>query len=135
MTILPSLLLFTLPAAILSAFALPQAAQHVFDDVAAAKPHDPWNLTSLQNSTYHSMYHPLYEIDNFMEDLAVTYPELVQLVNIGHSAEGREMLAMRISKPPSAAGEDEKAHAEHVNKLGFVVSGAQHAREVRSFDD
>jgi len=80
----------------------------------------PWNLTSLSNTTFHSMYHPLYEIEEFMQDMAELYPDFVQLVNIGHSAEGREMVAMRLSKG---------SRSKVKSKLGFVVTGAQHARE------
>ncbi|TFY63501.1 hypothetical protein EVJ58_g3211 [Rhodofomes roseus] len=78
-----------------------------------------WNLTSLANTTFHSEYHPLDEIEDFVQVMAGMYPDLVQLVNIGHSAEGREMAAMRISKP----GTKTKV------KPGFVLTGAQHARE------
>jgi len=78
-----------------------------------------WNLTSLANTTFHAEYHPLYEIEDFVQAMADAYPNLVQVVNIGHSAEGREMAAMRISKP----GKKAKA------KPGFVLTGAQHARE------
>lgn len=53
--------------------------------------------------------------------MAILYPDIVQLVNIGHSAEGREMVAMRISKGSGGSLKQ---------KAGFVVTGAQHAREV-----
>ncbi|KAF9811509.1 hypothetical protein IEO21_06560 [Rhodonia placenta] len=79
-----------------------------------------WNLTSLSNSTFHSVYHPLEEIEEFVEAMAILYPDIVQLVNIGHSAEGREMVAMRISKGSGGSLKQ---------KAGFVVTGAQHARE------
>ncbi|OBZ77987.1 hypothetical protein A0H81_01861 [Grifola frondosa] len=60
-----------------------------------------WDLSSLANTTYHSSYHPLYEIEEFMQEMAEQYPGFVQLVNLGHSAEGREMFAMRLSKTRS----------------------------------
>ncbi|KZT71070.1 hypothetical protein DAEQUDRAFT_707371 [Daedalea quercina L-15889] len=78
-----------------------------------------WNLTSLANTTFHSEYHPLNEIEGFIEAMTGMYPDLVQLANIGHSAEGREMVAMRISKP----------NTKTKVKPGFVLTGAQHARE------
>ncbi|EMD36297.1 hypothetical protein CERSUDRAFT_51898, partial [Gelatoporia subvermispora B] len=81
-----------------------------------------WNLTSLSNTTYHSAYHPLYEIEGFMQELESLYPDIVQLAYIGHSAEGREMLAMKISKgTPSSKNQKTQA--------GVVIAGAQHARE------
>ncbi|CCM03464.1 uncharacterized protein FIBRA_05597 [Fibroporia radiculosa] len=86
----------------------------------ARAPSSSWNLTSLSNTTFHADYHPLHEIEEFVEALAALHPEVVQLVNIGHSAEGREMFAMRLSKN---TGKKAKA------KAGFVITGAQHARE------
>ncbi|EPS95107.1 hypothetical protein FOMPIDRAFT_1038635 [Fomitopsis schrenkii] len=88
---------------------------------AARRPSGPssWNLSSLANTTFHSEYHPLHEIEDFVRAMANMFPELVQVAYIGHSAEGREMTALRISKP------NPKAKA----KPGFVLTGAQHARE------
>ncbi|KAL1943969.1 hypothetical protein VTO73DRAFT_3787 [Trametes versicolor] len=83
-----------------------------------------WDLGSLSNSTYHSVYHPLYEIEGFVETVARTHPHLVQLVNLGHSAEGREMTAMRIFR-----GDDALRKTSRKEKVGFVLTGAQHARE------
>lgn len=88
-----------------------------------------WDLGSLSNSTYHSVYHPLYEIEGFVETVARTHPHLVQLVNLGHSAEGREMTAMRISR-----SDDGLRKASRKEKVGFVLTGAQHAREVSTPD-
>ncbi|KAH9950804.1 hypothetical protein B0H21DRAFT_721773 [Amylocystis lapponica] len=86
------------------------------------KPRPPsieWNLTSLSNTTFHSNYHPLDEIEVFMQQMAALYPDIVKLDYIGHSAEGREMVAMRLSRDSG----------NFKTKKGFVVTGAQHARE------
>ncbi|KAI0371997.1 hypothetical protein BV20DRAFT_941130 [Pilatotrama ljubarskyi] len=85
-----------------------------------------WNLSSLPNSTYHSVYHPLYEVEDFMQELANTYPTTVELVNLGHSAENREMIAMRLSKGNDGLKRPGRSSAR---KSGFVITGAQHARE------
>ncbi|KAI8970884.1 hypothetical protein BD414DRAFT_501498 [Trametes punicea] len=85
------------------------------------------NLSSLANSTYHSIYHPLYEIEDFMQEMASTYPDLVELINLGHSSEGREMLALRISKGDSQFSKSDGLSMS--KKVGFVITGAQHARE------
>ncbi|KAI0674351.1 hypothetical protein C8Q78DRAFT_1143469 [Trametes maxima] len=82
------------------------------------------NIGSLANSTYHSVYHPLYEIEDFVGELARTYPDLVQLVNLGHTAQGREMFAVQLSRKA-----DEMKRSSVVKKTGFVITGAQHARE------
>jgi hypothetical protein len=86
-----------------------------------------WNLTSLENSTFHSAYHPLFEIDEFMYQLQAEHPDLVRLVPLGHTGQGREMVGMTISreenKPPGA-------RAFTAEKMSFVITGAQHAREV-----
>ena len=91
-----------------------------------------WNLTSLSNTTYHAFYHPLSEIENFMEDLATAHPSLVQLVPLGHSGEGREMVGLKISKDasPSPFLQSQSGRSSSTKKLGFVITGAQHAREV-----
>lgn len=63
-----------------------------------------------------------------MQKLAELHPEIVTIHNIGHSAEGREMLALTLSIPSV----DTAAHTvPGPGKLGFVIVGAQHAREVR----
>lgn len=95
---------------------------------------DPWGLSNFTNTTYHNSYHPLFEIDSFMDHLAALYPEHVSLYELGHSAEGREMLAMHIHEDYS---EGEKVETKRKTrtpkgKKGFVIMGAQHAREVCS---
>ena len=53
-----------------------------------------WNLSSLVNSAYHGNYRPLYEIDQFIQEVA----ELDRnIVKIGYSAEGRGMTAIILS--------------------------------------
>ncbi|KAK7689355.1 hypothetical protein QCA50_007146 [Cerrena zonata] len=86
-----------------------------------------WDLSSLDNSTLHSNYRRLNEIDQFVEDLVREYPNNVNLVSIGHSAEGREMFALEIVKEKAQGLKDN--HTESAKKSGFVLTGAQHARE------
>ncbi|TFY75188.1 hypothetical protein EWM64_g8825 [Hericium alpestre] len=96
---------------------------------------DSWDLTSLENTTYHSTYHPLNDIYSFIHDLAATYPDLVSVVSLGHSGEGREMYALEISAGPSwnKGSHEQKWRVPEGNDveepLGFVITGAQHARE------
>ncbi|KAF5354182.1 hypothetical protein D9756_006896 [Leucocoprinus leucothites] len=85
-----------------------------------------WDLASFTNSTFHQNYHPLYEIDGFIQELARLHPDLVRLHNIGHSAEGREMIAMTFSAPSTNST---LRGLPGPGKLGFVIVGAQHARE------
>lgn len=75
-----------------------------------------------------------------MHDLSAAHPDTVRIVGIGHSAQGREMYALEISSGPSVpdavTGEGEysrkRKHGGVENgKIGFAVTGAQHAREVR----
>ncbi|KAJ7735738.1 peptidase M14 [Mycena metata] len=79
--------------------------------------HPDWNLTSLQNTTFHAEFHPQAEVDAFMVDLARLHPDSVSILHLGHSGEEREMLGMKISTP------------SNTRKLGFIVLGPQHARE------
>lgn len=85
----------------------------------------PWSLISLTNSTYHEDYHPLSEVDHFVDELLEQHPDLVTRASIGHSSEGREMYALTISKART------EAKAKYAKKTGFLLTGAQHAREVR----
>ncbi|THH32186.1 hypothetical protein EUX98_g1981 [Antrodiella citrinella] len=83
----------------------------------------PWSLISLTNSTFHEDYHRLEDIDSFVDELLELYPDLVTRTDIGHSSEGREMFALTISKPKVTDTSD------NAKKTGFVLTGAQHARE------
>ena len=57
----------------------------------------------------------------FIAELAESFPELVTVIKLGHSAEARELFGLKLSK--NAAGK---------GRMGFVINGAQHAREVRT---
>lgn len=121
-----------------------------------------WDVVSPSNATFHEQYHPLGEIESFVRDLAAAYPRQVSIVPLGHSGEGREMIALEItaagSSDESTAGASFSAvapHGGHVSRdqntqvvlgkkkkngsksgaharHGFLITGAQHAREVRS---
>jgi len=56
-----------------------------------------WNLSSLVNPAYHGNYHPLYEIDQFIQEVAELDRNIVKLHKIGHSAEGRGMTVITLS--------------------------------------
>ena len=88
-----------------------------------------WNLSSLSNTTYHAAYHSIEDIGNFVKELLDLYPNQVELVPIGHSAQHREMFALEITKSKTL-----QRHATSAprKKNGFVIAGAQHAREVRT---
>lgn len=97
------------------------------------EPIPSWNLESLQNTTYHNEYHPLHEIDHFMHDLASLHPDRIHIDDLGHSAEGREMYAMRLYRPETELMKKKRKESTgQADKPGFVIIGAQHAREVRS---
>jgi hypothetical protein len=91
-----------------------------------------WNLSSFANSTYHRTYHPLYEINGFMEEIATLHQDRVRVVELGHSGEGREMLGLKISLDRPSIPTKNKDKSLQIKK-GFVISGAQHAREVCSY--
>lgn len=120
-----------------------------------------WDVASESpsNATFHARYHPLAEIEGFMRELAAAYPEQAAIVPLGHSGEGREMLALEISSARGAGasgagardgshdqnsaqvvmldgkGKDETGRGTTVQppRCGFLVTGAQHAREVSFF--
>ena len=89
-----------------------------------------WEAGAFANSTYHALYHPLDEVVDFMGDLAAAHPTLVELVELGHSGEGREMLAMKLSSTHVVARGHKGTGEAKKEKAGFVITGAQHAREV-----
>lgn len=86
-----------------------------------------WINIGLSNSSFHERYHPLEETDEFLQQLALAYPENVVLEEVGKSAEGRSIIAAAISKPEIR----KKKKNGLKKKPRFVVLGAQHAREVR----
>jgi len=90
-------------------------------------------LSSLENTTYHSDYHPLFEIDGFLNGLVAFYPNTTQVHKLGHSGEGREMVGITISKGAELEKtmQKKKNHPRPYTKPSFVIIGAQHAREVR----
>ncbi|KAF8906661.1 hypothetical protein CPB85DRAFT_1313002 [Mucidula mucida] len=75
---------------------------------------------------FHSKYHPLFEVESFLFGLADAFPEQVRTVQLGHSAEGREMQGVVISTPGVIA----KGKPGNVGQTkDMVILGAQHARE------
>ena len=88
-----------------------------------------WN-TSFSTSAFHSSYHPLPEIQDFISGLVDEYPDLIELVSIGRTAEQREMTVLKISDDEKSAP-DGKNRASLRRKGAVVIVGAQHAREVR----
>lgn len=109
-----------------------------------------WDVASPSNATFHARYHPLDEIQSFVRDLVTANPQQVAVVPLGHSGEGREMFALEISSAAGASagardgshdqnsrqvvldGKDGKGKEERGTgpRCGFLVTGAQHAREV-----
>ena len=110
-----------------------------------------WDVASPSNATFHARYHPLDEIESFVRDLAAAYPQQVAVVPLGHSGEGREMFALEISSAAAgaSAGARDGSHDQNSRQVvldgmdgkgkeergagprcGFLVTGAQHAREV-----
>lgn len=85
---------------------------------------------SFSNSTFHSSYHTLPEIETFISDLAKEHPGLVELISIGRTGEQREMTVVKISdtNKPAPGGKND---VPLKSKGTMVIIGAQHAREVR----
>jgi hypothetical protein len=97
-------------------------------------------MSSLENTTFHDSYHPLSQIELFMRELVDAHPETARLINLGRSAEGRDILGLTISRGVDDDSEKDiggkkrkkkkKGPRKQKEKLGFVIQGAQHAREV-----
>ncbi|KAG6828180.1 hypothetical protein H0H87_002738 [Tephrocybe sp. NHM501043] len=123
-TILPSPLL-KLPHTLVSNVSAPLARPERSNSYAE------WDLPSLQNSSFHNDYHPLFEIDEFVRELPRVNPDLVTVKPLGHSGMGKEMISLIISKDGNEGALQRNKHKpyEGVEKLAFVIIGAQHARE------
>jgi extracellular matrix protein 14 len=85
------------------------------------------------NASFHDRYHSLDDINAFVHGLMAAYPNLVKTVNLGHSAEGREMHGIVIGKEEADVPMpvvDYRRTKKGSRKHGFVIMGPQHAREV-----
>ena len=67
----------------------------------------------------YSKYHTLDEISEFIDTLAATYPELVSLIDVGTSFEGRTIRAVRFTGDSG----------DNATKAGIWLDGGIHARE------
>ncbi|ETW75141.1 Metallo peptidase M14 [Heterobasidion irregulare TC 32-1] len=87
-----------------------------------------WNLPSLSNTTYHASYHTLDDIYGFLRDLAAVYPDKVKIIPLGHTGESRELYALEIGSS-NTKSHDPKGETSTNEKLSFLITGTQHARE------
>jgi hypothetical protein len=81
-----------------------------------------------QPSDFHSSYHSWPSIASFLHILAHDFSDLAQLVRLGTTSEGRIIWGIRVSRPPRPRPGPPRQGGD--NKLGMVISGGQHAREV-----
>lgn len=111
-------------------------------------PLDEFNLTTLA-TPYHDNYHFYENITRFADTLATTFPSLVKIETIGTSAEGRDIIAIRLHKFVNVTNGDDQEPSEsraHVKTSQgrakvkdddrlrvFYLQGGQHAREVSPF--
>ncbi|KAL7415333.1 hypothetical protein BDY24DRAFT_338162 [Mrakia frigida] len=85
---------------------------------------------------FHDSYHRIGEVSDFLDDLKKGWPELVEIVTIGNSSEGREIKGIRIGVAPPLDAAGGKKHKKSKGdddgkgrKKEFVVIGGQHGRE------
>lgn len=105
----------------------------------------PLDLKHL-TSVFHNDYHRLDEITEFVNELSRQFPRLVELVKVGQSVEGREILGIKIEQVRSLTRSYFIRNllmtqifsllwlSQPGNKKlrpRVVVQGAQHARDVR----
>jgi hypothetical protein len=70
---------------------------------------------SMDGDDFFKTYHTYGEIVEWMEGIATKHSDLVEMINIGETYEGREILGLRISGGNATRG--------------IVYHGGQHARE------
>jgi len=125
----------------------------IFDTPRTSHTLGSWNITTLKETTFHESYHPLGDIEGFLRQLNDAYPNITRVIDIGRTSEQREMYGFTLS----VGGYDEEEDGDEEDaedgrkkkkkkkrlpkspvgnpgeKLGFVLLGAQHAREVGFF--
>jgi hypothetical protein len=74
------------------------------------------------NGDWFQSYKQLREINDRLDFLAQSYPNLAQVTTIGQSLEGRDIRMIRITGP------DAKGNPRD-GRAAFVIEGTQHARE------
>lgn len=70
----------------------------------------------------HDSYHPLDSVYAILALFAAEYPSLTEVIDLGTTSEGHTIKGIKLTNKNSAL------HATE-GKQGFVVAGAQHARE------
>jgi carboxypeptidase T len=65
-------------------------------------------------------YHSYEQVISDLKGLEAKYPDLVKTVSLGKTAEGRDIMAVKISKG---------VNSDTGNKTGFLITGCHHARE------
>lgn len=88
-----------------------------------------WLIDPLGDMTFHEVYHPLREIEQYIHTFAAIRPENVKLDYFGWTTEKRPLTSLSIKRPDKKKKKLKKA----IKKPAIVVMGAQHAREVDFF--
>lgn len=94
----------------------------VFTDPAGGSPRGP-GIDCQAIGTSLQPYSEFHDIDEgicFMQNLAAAYPDIVRMISIGQSLEGREIWALKITDNPDAVEADEER---------ILFTGVHHARE------
>jgi hypothetical protein len=94
--------------------------------------------TDPDSDPLHSSYHPYESIVSILRTFANDNPAYARLVSFGHSAEGREILGIKVgnftkahlAREVETMGKGKKK--SKVKEQGMLVVGTQHAREVRT---
>jgi len=76
--------------------------------------------TKSLNETFFSNYQPLDTIYVWMDFLQALHPNLVSIVELGNSYEGRRIRGIKVGSIPPEEGKKKKT---------IIINGAQHARE------
>jgi extracellular matrix protein 14 len=80
-------------------------------------------------NVFFASYQPYETINHWMRLMQSLRPELVQLVSIGETFEGREILGITVKGKKSTESETISNKKQHAVTPGIILHGAQHARE------
>ncbi|KWU41341.1 peptidase M14, carboxypeptidase A, partial [Rhodotorula sp. JG-1b] len=78
----------------------------------------------------HNTYHPYEQIHTILSRFEDAFPGWVEVITLGQSSQGRDIWAVKVSKPSSKAASSQDVHRSGGRgKFKFLVAGTQHSRE------
>ena len=87
-------------------------------------------LTAIISHIFHESHHPLSQIEDLMGEISNAYPQTASLISIGRNAKVERSGHFCVDYGERKKKKKKKRLGRQSEKLGFVIQGAKHAREV-----